>query len=47
MLDQVFRVIVVPSDLIATIDTSDINNVINKLGINIKEIQKIDLNTIK
>ena len=47
MLDQVFRIIVVPSDLIATIDTSNINNVMDVLGINPKEIQKIDLKTIQ
>ena len=44
MLDQVFRIIVVPSDLIGTIDTSNIDNVLNLVGQN--NIQTIDFNTI-
>lgn len=44
MLDQVFRIIVVPSDLIGTVDTSNIDNVINLVGKN--NIQTIDFSTI-
>tara|TARA_R110000868_G_scaffold267026_2_gene526291 strand:+ start:583 stop:1089 length:507 start_codon:yes stop_codon:yes gene_type:complete len=44
MLNQVFRIIVVPSDLIGTIDTSNIDNVLNLIGQN--NIQTIDFNTI-
>lgn len=45
MLDQVFRIIVVPSDLIGSIDTSNIDNVLNLVGQN--NIQTIDFSTIK
>tara|TARA_R110002033_G_scaffold48501_2_gene94795 strand:- start:17715 stop:18236 length:522 start_codon:yes stop_codon:yes gene_type:complete len=44
MLDQVFRIIVLPSDLIGTIDTSNINTVMAQLGLSKNDIHKIDLN---
>jgi len=47
MLDQVFRIIVVPSDLLSTMDTSNINNVMEQLSIHPNDIQKIDLKTIQ
>tara|TARA_R110000868_G_scaffold45958_2_gene152173 strand:+ start:5552 stop:6073 length:522 start_codon:yes stop_codon:yes gene_type:complete len=44
MLDQVLRIIVLPSDLIGTIDTSNINTVMAQLGLSKNDIHKIDLN---
>ncbi|MCL5129242.1 hypothetical protein [Algibacter sp. L4_22] len=43
MLNQIFRIVVMPSNLVSTMDTSDINNVIYKLGLNNDEIQIIDM----
>lgn len=47
LLDQIFRIIVVPADLIGTIDTSNINKVMEQLNIHPSEIQKIDVKTIQ
>ncbi|MBO0592536.1 hypothetical protein I2486_14105 [Cellulophaga sp. E16_2] len=47
MLNQVFRIIVVPSDLLSSIDTSDINFVMTELGINQDHIQTIDMSIQK
>ncbi|QXP55416.1 hypothetical protein H0I25_15260 [Cellulophaga sp. HaHa_2_95] len=44
MLNQIFRIIVVPSDLISSIDTSDINFVMAELGLDKNNIQTIDTN---
>lgn len=46
MLDQVFRIVVVPSDLIGTIDTSNINTVMDALNLNINDIQTVDFKSI-
>jgi hypothetical protein len=47
MLDQVFRIIVLPSDLIGTIDTSNIYTVMDQLSLTNTDIQTIDLHINK
>lgn len=47
MLDQVFRIVVVPSDLIGTVDTSNFNTLMNELSLQSKDFQTIDFNSIK
>lgn len=47
MLNQVFRIVVLPSDLIGTVDTSNFNAVMTELGLQSNDIQTIDFNTLK
>lgn len=47
MLDQVFRIVVVPSNLIIGLDTSNMYNLMDQLSLNPNEFQVLDAQIIK
>lgn len=48
MLDQIFRIIVVPSDLVSTIDdTANMESVIKQLGLENQDIQELEISPIQ
>lgn len=47
MLDQVFRIIVLPSDLLIGVDTSNMFNLMNQLSLDVNQFEKLDFQVIE